>query len=212
MNLTNKPFTYTTEHFGCTILSEEYIRRFRHAEKFISFCRKCPNYNLTWVCPPFSHDIEKELLQYRHILLLAARITPFLKDIPQTDVNQLINFEKRTLNATLIELERLYNGRALISIGKCDYCPDKSCTRLSGLPCRYPDKMRPSLEAYGFDIGHTVSELFGFELLWSRDESRPDYLTLVGGLVYDNTASVPKHTDAYNMKNKLNYLKTFFPK
>ncbi|MFR2062233.1 MAG: DUF2284 domain-containing protein [Alistipes sp.] len=38
-------------------------------------------------------------------------------------------------------------------------CP--GCNR----PCLHPDKVRPSLEAFGFDIARTLSELFGIELL-----------------------------------------------
>lgn len=52
-------------------------------------------------------------------------------------------------------------------------------------PCRHPELVRPSLEACGFDIAHTTSELFGIELKWGTDGSLPEYLTLVCGFFHN---------------------------
>ena len=50
--------------------------------------------------------------------------------------------------------------------------------------------MRPSLEAFGFDISRTLSELFGIRLLWGKDGVIPEYLTLVCGFFHNcDTAS-----------------------
>ena len=43
----------------------------------------------------------------------------------------------------------------------------------------------PSLEACGFDIARTTSELFGIELKWGTDGSLPEYLTLVCGFFHN---------------------------
>ena len=51
--------------------------------------------------------------------------------------------------------------------------------------CRHPELVRPSLEACGFDIAHTTSELFGIELKWGTDGSLPEYLTLVCGFFHN---------------------------
>lgn len=58
------------------------------------------------------------------------------------------------------------------------------CTRREGLPCRHPDKVRPSLESMGFDIGKTAKELFGLELKWASDGMLPEYYVLVGAVMY----------------------------
>ena len=49
-------------------------------------------------------------------------------------------------------------------VGTCLYCPEGTCTRPEAKPCRHPELVRPSLEACGFDIAHTTSDLFGIEL------------------------------------------------
>ena len=46
-------------------------------------------------------------------------------------------------------------------------------------------KVRPSLEAFGFDIAKTLSELFNIELLWGKDGKLPEYLVLVSGFFHN---------------------------
>ena len=50
------------------------------------------------------------------------------------------------------------------------------------------ERVRPSLEACGFDLERTASELFGIEMLWGRDGRLPEYLTLVCGLFHGHAA------------------------
>lgn len=181
--------TYTFEDFTVSISTDEYIRRFRDADRFIECCRKCPNYNRNWACPPFSHDPEQQLRSYRNLLLIATKITPYRSDVPFTESRRLIHPERKRLEHRLLEMERLYDGRAFAYVGSCLYCPEGACTRPLGLPCRHPELVRPSLEAYGFDISRTTSELFGIELLWGKNGLLPEYLTLVCGF-FHNAGSV----------------------
>ncbi|MDE7458334.1 MAG: DUF2284 domain-containing protein, partial [Muribaculaceae bacterium] len=67
----------------------------------------------------------------------------------------------------------------------CLHCPESQCTRKCGEPCRHPDKVRPSLEAFGFDIGRTLSELFNIKLLWGKNGVLPEYLVLVSALLHN---------------------------
>lgn len=82
-------------------------------------------------------------------------------------------------------MERLYGGRSFAYVGTCLHCPEGSCTRPAGKPCRHPDKVRPSLEACGFDIARTTSELFGIDLKWGSEGRIPEYLTLVCGFFHN---------------------------
>ena len=82
-------------------------------------------------------------------------------------------------------MERKYGGRSFAYIGKCLHCPNNECTRNCGTPCRHPEKVRPSLEAFGFDIAKTLSELFNIELLWGKDGKLPEYLVLVSGFFHN---------------------------
>ena len=181
---------YTAEDFSLSLAAADYIARFRDEERFAHFCRECPNYGRSWGCPPFGFDVAGRLGRYSHILLTATRIRPATEGLPMSMSRELIRPERIRLDSRLRELERLHGGLSCSYVGSCLYCPEGSCTRPSGLPCRHPDMVRPSLEAYGFDIGRTLSELFGIEILWGRDGLMPEYLTLVCGLFHNGGGSV----------------------
>ena len=170
---------YKVEEFTVEISADDYIRGFRDAEKFMGFCRDCGNYGKVWGCPPFDYDQEAYLRQWSQVRLLAVKITPAEKGLPLERVQDFIRPERIRIERLQREWERESGGRSFAFVGKCLYC--ESCTRPQGLPCRHPDLVRPSLEAFGFDIGKTLTDLFGIELRWSTDGRIPDYLTLVSG-------------------------------
>ncbi len=87
---------------------------------------------------------------------------------------------RRIVEERLLAAEHCFGGRAFAFVGECLHCT-APCARLTGAPCRHPDRLRPSLEACGFDLGRTSSELLDTELLWSSDGHLPRYLTLICG-------------------------------
>ena len=181
----NASVRYTAEEFAVELPAAEYTARFHDAERIAAYCRRCPNYGRNWGCPPFAKDPAEEWLRYGTALLVAAKITPCEEGLPLAEAGRLLRPERIRLERRLLALERRYGGRAFSYVGSCLYCPEGTCTRPEGLPCRHPDRVRPSLEACGFDIGRTTSELFGIELKWGAEGKLPEYLTLVCGLFHD---------------------------
>lgn len=173
------------EDFSVELPVNDYIVRFRNADRFMVYCRECRNYGRSWGCPPFNYDVEPFLRQYETALLVATKITPAESGHPLSQTNLLIRPERVRLERRLLEMERRFGGRSFAYVGTCLYCPETTCTRPAGKPCRHPERVRPSLEAYGFDIGKTVSELFGIELKWGTDGLLPEYLTLVCGFFHN---------------------------
>ena len=167
----------------------DYIRDFRDAEKFIGFCRECGRYGRSWACPPHAEDPEAVLASGKFIFLAAEKIVPEPSLLAERDSGRVRKLSEEMLRAVrkrtdvrLLELEKAYPGSRAFFAGSCMLCPAEECTRISGAPCRYPDRIRPSLESYGFDIGRTASQLLGVELQWSRG-GMPPYITLVSGLL-----------------------------
>lgn len=80
-----------------------------------------------------------------------------------------------------LPMEEAWPDSRAFFAGTCFDCPEGTCTRPSDLPCVRPGKIRPSLEALGFDLGRTASELLGIELRWSVDGRLPEYFTLISG-------------------------------
>ena len=104
---------------------------------------------------PPFNDSEDYLSGFRNLLIVCTRITPVVLDVP----------------------DAVEAGQELMH--------REECTRRSGKACRYPLRIRRSLEACGFDLGRTTSELFGIEMKWSENRNLPEYLLLVSGFLYD---------------------------
>ena len=173
---------YITEDFTVTLPVAEYMTNYRNAEKFISYCKQCYRYNTYWACPPFTFNVDEYLSRYQTARIIVTKITPLYPQEIQdatTYGKELIETVRKKMDTHLLELEKEYNGRAFFA-GSCLLCP--SCARKESKPCPYPDMVRPSLEACGFNIGKTVSELLHIELKWSDNGKMPEYLTLVGGV------------------------------
>lgn len=176
---------YTARDLTAELPAAEYIARFRDAGRIGGYCRACPNYGRSWGCPPFGFDVDEYLAGYASALLVATKIVPETRGIPISESGRLIRPERLRLEARLLGMERLYGGRSFAYVGTCLHCPEGSCTRPAGKPCRHPDKVRPSLEACGFDIARTTSELFGIDLKWGSEGRIPEYLTLVCGFFHN---------------------------
>lgn len=176
---------YQAEDFSRSIAVADYIEHYRDAERFAACCRGCENYNRSWCCPPFDFDVEQRLRKYENLLLIATVITPIQKGLPFSESRALIRPERIRLDKRLHLLEQEHHALAASYVGSCLYCPEGSCTRPSGGECRHPELVRPSLEAYGFDIGRTTKELFGLELQWGRDGVMPERFVMVCGLFHN---------------------------
>ena len=106
------------------------------------------------------------------------------RNLPLDAANELMKPVIRELNGELLETERQLDGMCFGFVGTCPYCGGAPCARINGQPCRHPDKVRPSLEAIGFDISMTAKEILGLEIKWSQGNLIPEYLTLVCGIFY----------------------------
>lgn len=187
------PPSYTREFLYATIGMDEYIRHFRDAERVAGYCRECSNYGNRWGCPPFDYSVENELYRYREVLILAARICPEEKQLPLADGMRCLWPVRLEMEKMVRGLESVLDGRAMGLAGQCTYCgsqpemhpSDTPCTKPQGLPCRHPELVRPSLEAWGFDISKTTEELMHVPILWSTDGLTPDYFTLVCGFFHN---------------------------
>ena len=176
---------YDAEQVVAVVARDRYVREFRDVTTFEECCRACPNYGNRWGCPPFDHDTLQDLLHYEKVMIIGVKITPHDSRMPMEQVYDLMRPELERLNSRLLELEHEKDGFAFGFVGKCERCGNAPCARKQGKPCRHPDVVRPSLEAYGFNVSETASQLLGIDMVWSRDKNIPRYLTLVCGLFFN---------------------------
>ncbi len=62
--------------------------------------------------------------------------------------------------------------------GACRLCQPQQCARTSGEQCRYPQLAMPSLQACGFNLVQTASELMGITMQWGPD-AQPVFIAAV---------------------------------
>jgi len=176
--------TCRTERFVAEVDAQAYINGFRRAEYFMEFCKQCRNYGHRYGCPPFDHDPLSVIESYGKVRIIGVKIIPDDLTLPLEAVNDLMKPVIDELNEELLETEKSLGGTSFGFVGKCPYCGGAICARIEGKPCRHPEKVRPSLEAYGFDISKTAKDLLGLEIKWSKEGRIPEYLTLVCGIFY----------------------------
>ena len=176
--------SYTIERYTTEIDAKVYIEDFRRADYFIKLCQQCGNYGRRYGCPPFDNDSLNAIEGYDTVRILGVKITPKDKSLPLEAANDLMKPVISEMNDELLETEKTLGGMCYGFVCSCPYCGAASCARIDGKPCRHPDKVRPSLEAIGFDIGKTAKDLLGIDIKWSQDGLIPEYLTLVCGIFY----------------------------
>lgn len=203
--------SYNREFIYAAIGMDDYVRRFRDAERVAGYCRDCHNYGCHWGCPPFPYSVEDELNRYREVLLVAARIYPIEPHLPMEIGMRCLWPVRLELEKCVRSLETVLEGRAMGLAGQCSYCgarPDNphagmACTRSEELPCRHPELVRPSLEAWGFDISRTAEQLLQTPIIWSTDGLTPEYFTLVCACFHNASPEVAIGAFRNSMKSPM---------
>lgn len=185
---------FTLKHTLSYISVKEYIANYLEREKFIALCKECPSYGKVWSCPPFGFDLDKYLESYNHLYIFGTQIF-YTKEVIEKSIvdkefareysNASFNKTIQLLLSHLLKYEMKYPNTKAFSV-RCLLCEECACKRLENKRCIHPDKMRYSLESFGFNIQTTASDLLHIELKWSKDGSLPEYNTLVTALFSKN--------------------------
>ena len=183
---------YSVEYRTNHVEMARFRERYQDREKFMAFCRECPRYDTRWSCPPLSFDVDSFLAPYARINLLCAKINLDDETSRAADTAEkikttgwdVVSTVKLDLEERMRKLEARVPGSVSLASGGCNLC--ETCTRPTGAPCRQPDKMRYSLDAFGFDLTAITKDMFRIEILWCKD-SLPQYFTLIHGLLADKT-------------------------
>lgn len=181
---------YTTEKYEASISVSEYIKNYVDIPTFLEACKACPNYNRIWSCPPYSFDVLDYWNRYKTLRLMATKIIfhPELVERTYTPeeqnaiIQQVIPVEKERLSKTMYQQEAQFPGSISLSAGSCSLCRN-GCAKSLGEPCRFPDKMRYSIESLGGNVGLTIEKLMGLHLEWMEADRLPKYFILVNGLL-----------------------------
>ena len=83
----------------------------------------------------------------------------------------------------MFRLKEQFPDSRVIGGGKCMVCGKDGCARLSGEPCRFPEKMTYSIESLGGNVEKVLDRYFNEKIYWGADgHLAPSYIR-VGGLL-----------------------------
>ncbi|MHA1642197.1 MAG: DUF2284 domain-containing protein [Promethearchaeota archaeon] len=144
---------------------------------------KCPNYGHSWACPPEAPFMRDKLQHYDKFYLiyhefdLKDHVDKIKREKPNWTEEKIISyFYRKEIMRDLMEeeifkfinnIESNNDNVFILWDGHCRLCEKegKKCTYDEGQPCRYPDKIRYSMEAVGINVIETVRKL-SFKIEW----------------------------------------------
>lgn len=171
------------ETYEQTIKVDDYIDGYVCVEEFLEMCKACENYNQKWSCPSYDFDpVEEYWKKFQTLYVVGKKM--ILTEEEKENWPALMKEVKADLTRELSQKEAEYPGSQALSAGSCQICGENNCSKKIGEPCRFPDRMRYSLESLGGNVGLTCSKLLGIRLQWIEEGQVPDYFVLVGGLLY----------------------------
>lgn len=127
------------------------------SDRFRAYCEDnvCGFYGKCWSCPPDIGDINVLIAQLRtfdHIVMYQV-ISP-VKGYSDTEGMNAAGEKLSEISQKLQIFLRTFLKKPFLHLGgSCHLCPE--CAKIINEPCRYPDKMLPSLSAYGVDVCKT---------------------------------------------------------
>lgn len=137
----------------------------------------CRSYDTCWACPPAVGTLEEcrqRCLQYDYLLLLSGKFE--LEDSFDFEgmMEGMAGF-KRLIEAYDHEISPLFDRYQLFSNEGCDRCT--SCT-WPDAPCRFPEKVRHSIEGYGLNVSQLAAQA-GMKYINGQNT-----ITYFGGLMF----------------------------
>ena len=179
---------YSVEYRKNNMPLPDFRQKYQDREKYMAYCRECPRYNTVWSCPPLTFDVDAYLEHFTWVNVLCAKIilnSSVIAEAYTSEKIKIVGWEillavKLGMEEKLRRLEKHIPGSVPLSSGGCNLC--KVCNRKDGQPCRQPDKMRYSLDAFGFDLTAITKDMFDIDILWCK-ERLPDYFTLIHGIL-----------------------------
>lgn len=141
----------------------DLLDKCRHnPQEILANCRDCPRFGKTWSCPPFDYDPAERLTRFRSASIYLSKIHTLPSD---TDYFTPLAPERARILSFITREQALHPGSFYLGLaGECTRC--SSCTRTHGHPCRRPDDLHPSLEAWGFDVTAISSRMMDTRIIW----------------------------------------------
>ena len=134
-------FTYAAPLAMDALISREEVRAMCSSDR-------CRNYGRSWSCPPATGSTErtqKLVSAYRRgIIVQTCGATAGSFDMAETA--RIMQRHRKSFDSLVRQLRVFFPDCLPMGAGACRACRRCTCP---DRPCRHPDRMYPSMEAYG---------------------------------------------------------------
>jgi predicted metal-binding protein len=109
---------------------------------------RCRNFGKSWSCPPAVGTPEraKERASEYHRGLIVQTTGELADDFDFASMREIMKKHCSSFDTLVRQIRRIFPGCLPMGAGACSRC--RKCT-YPDRPCRHPDKLYPSMEAYG---------------------------------------------------------------
>lgn len=136
------------ETYEKTIGIPQYIEGYVNVEEFLECCRVCDNFDRKWSCPPYDFEPVRDYWEkFTHFHVIGKKM--ILEEEDKDNWKNLMKEVKQQLTEELFCEEKKYPGSRALCAGSCTICGENNCSKISGKTCRFPEKMRYSIESLG---------------------------------------------------------------
>ena len=119
---------------------------------------ECPRYGKSWACPPAVGDVESckaKCLAHKECLVIGT-VTE-TEDIADMETALATRFDHEAITEEVAQLLRSQGIEPyILSTESCAFC--EHCAWCEGKPCRFPEKLYPSMEACGLFVSGVCSD------------------------------------------------------
>lgn len=171
-----------------TLPVAQWLERYWRPDRFASLCEACPDHGRVWSCPPGLVSAKEIMAPFSRVHIIGLKVV--YRDETRAAASSAEKVEqlrqatygkaKRVLLESLLELEKALPGSWSLAAGRCELC--RRCTRMDGLPCRAPERLRYSLSGFGFDLSDMARQLLDMPLLWAP-EGLPEYQVAIAAFL-----------------------------
>jgi len=179
------------EVFTTEVPMNEFIENCTDIEYFEKCCSVCPNYGKTWSCPPYNFNPLDFWREYKTFLIYAIKVTTpaelleskySVDDLAKIG-GEIIKEAHKRIDAEMNLMKEDFPDSKILGGGSCRICGENKCARRFGSPCRFPNKMKYSIESLGGNVETVLKKYFDQQICWGKDEHLAPYYMAVGGLL-----------------------------
>lgn len=129
---------------------------FRDEVRAMCSSDRCNNYGKSWSCPPATGSIERarELVSSYSRGIIVQTCGELESSFDITETANIMRMHNRNFDSLVRQIRHFYPACLPMGAGTCRIC--RKCT-YPGRPCRHPERMYTSMEAYGLLVSDVAA-------------------------------------------------------